>query len=256
MTDNKLADYEDEVRKLKLARERAPSPQPPVQNGILNDPSSYTSMNELEATREEDDIVPALLPPPLPQQVQATRPGGLGRSLTTTRITNFLAARRNSPASQTASPTSPSNENGQAPTSEPDLASRLLEAERAQKAAEKKLKETNLELEELSASLFQSANDMVANERRQHAEGIAEAEGKAKEREEQWQEWQKQVAVNERAAAARSKKLEEKVRRLEGRVSVLEEREKEKKVRLERLEAAMKRAARARGLLEPMSAPG
>lgn len=205
---------------------------------------------DAEAIGEEGDTVSSLPAPPPPAQ-PVTRPGGgLGRSLTTTRITNFLAARRNAPAAKATSPTSSGADSG-VPTGEADLTARLTEAENARRAAETKLTQTNQELEELSASLFQSANEMVSTERRQNAEREADAEKKAAEREEQWQKWQKQVKANERAAAARSKSLEDKIKKLEQRVKLLEDREKEKAKRLDRLELAMKRAARVRGLLQP-----
>ena len=130
------------------------------------------------------------------------------------------------------------------------MTARLAQAENARRTAETKLTQTNQELEELSASLFQSANEMVSNERRQNAEREAEAEKRAAEREEQWQKWQNQVKANERAAAARAKSLEDKIKKLEHRVKLLEDREKEKGKRLERLELAMKRAARVRSLLQ------
>lgn len=254
-TADKLADYEDELSKLKAIRARSPSPSQLAAGGS-NTPSPKSTVENLNVAQEEEDSVPPLPAPPPPQAMQPTRPGGLGRALTTTRITNFLAARRNSPASNTASPVSPANDNGLPPTSEPDLSARLIDAENARKAAETKLTQTNQELEELSASLFQSANEMVSKERRQNAEFQAEAERKAKEREDQWQQWQKQVKMNDRAAASRSRKLEEKVKKLEQRVQLLEDREKSKAERLERLEMAMKRAARVRSLIQPVPRPG
>ena len=239
---DKLADYEDELQKLKIARARSPSPKPPSNDSADN----LTTLHE-----EDEDAISSLPPAPPPPLSQPSRPaGGLGRALTTTRITNFLAARRNSPASQFNSSMSPNSEAISTPTSEPDLAARLAEAENARKAAETKLTQTNQELEELSASLFQSANEMVADERRKNAEREVEAEHKAKEREEQWQEWQRQVKENDRAAATRAKRLEDKVKKLEQRVHVLEDRDKEKAKRLERLEMAMKRAARIRSVLQ------
>jgi hypothetical protein len=64
----------------------------------------------------------------------------------------------------------------------------------------------NTEIEDLSVSLFQQANEMVAAERKARA-------------------------------------------KLEERVAVLESRDDEKRKRLERLEGAMKRIERVRGLL-------
>ena len=262
---DKLADYEDELEKLKTKqarsedidrlnaiRARSPSPRPPTLDSPSPDAKRTSALSvaeKEEMAEEESDTVSSLPPAPAPQQSETRRPsGGLGRSLTTTRITNFLNARRTSPVAKV---TAPGSESPGTPAGEVDLASRLNEAESARRAAETKLTQTNQELEELSASLFQSANEMVSNERRANAEREAEAEKKAKEREEQWQQWQEQVKANDRAAAARSRSLEKKVRRLEERVRMLEEREKEKAKRLERLEMAMKRTARVRSLLQP-----
>jgi hypothetical protein len=64
------------------------------------------------------------------------------------------------------------------------------------------------ELEDLSQTLFEQANNMVANERKARA-------------------------------------------KLEERVEVLEKRDVEKRKRLERLEGALKRIERVRGLLAP-----
>lgn len=72
--------------------------------------------------------------------------------------------------------------------------------------AEGKLDEASGELEELSAQLFQQANEMVATERKARA-------------------------------------------KLEARVEVLERRDVEKRKRLERLEGAVGRIERVRGLL-------
>lgn len=73
-------------------------------------------------------------------------------------------------------------------------------------AAEAKIDNASKEVEELSVSLFEQANEMVASERRARA-------------------------------------------KLEERVSVLEQRDVEKRVRLDRLEGAMTRLDRVRALL-------
>lgn len=86
----------------------------------------------------------------------------------------------------------------------------LLEALSREQAlrqeAEGKLSETSREVEELSVTLFEQANEMVAAERRARAQ-------------------------------------------LEERVATLEKRDGDKRKRLERLEGAMKRIERVRGLL-------
>ena len=174
---------------------------------------------------------------------QAVRqPMSLGRSLTTTRITNFLSARRASPAqpstpepqSSTSEPAGTGNFASPAP---PDLQAQLTQEQNLRRSAEKKLDQTSLELEELSATLFQQANEMVATEKRERVEG----ETRALER--------------EKASAQRNKTLEEKVKKLEGKLNMLEQRDAERGRRLERLEGAMKRAGRVRTLLHTPTAP-
>lgn len=202
---DKLADYEDEIRQLKSqpgpaeTPERAGSPE-------VSSPASQASAAEMSAT----------------QPVRPSTAGALSRTLTTTRISNFLAARRFSPLPSTGSPLSDTPD-----VSIPELTARLAQEQSARQSAENKLAQTNTELEELSVSLFQQANTMVAEERRARA-------------------------ASEQKAADRSKALEDKVRRLEGKISRLEAREIEKNKRLDRLEAAMKRVQRVKGLLAPM----
>jgi len=87
------------------------------------------------------------------------------------------------------------------------LQSQLAREQTLRSEAESKVSQLSSEMEELSALLFQQANEMVAAERRARA-------------------------------------------RLEERVEVLEAREREKRTRLERLERAVGRIERVRGLLD------
>ncbi|KAJ1329080.1 GDP/GTP exchange factor Sec2p [Microdochium nivale] len=87
-----------------------------------------------------------------------------------------------------------------------DLIRELSREKKLRRAAEARVDDTSKEVEELSVSLFEQANEMVATERRARA-------------------------------------------KLEERVSVLEQRDVEKRVRLERLEGAMARLDRVRALL-------
>ncbi len=84
----------------------------------------------------------------------------------------------------------------------------LTREQSLRQAAEGRLTEASGELEELSAQLFQQANETVATERKARA-------------------------------------------RLEERVVVLERRDVEKRKLLERLEGALRRIERVRGLLAP-----
>ncbi|CAK7263324.1 hypothetical protein SEPCBS119000_000413 [Sporothrix epigloea] len=87
-----------------------------------------------------------------------------------------------------------------------DLLDALTREQKLRRQAEGRLQDTSREVEELSVSLFEQANEMVAEERRARA-------------------------------------------RLEARVAVLEQRDTDKKHRLERLEQAMDRIERLRAML-------
>ncbi|KXJ92713.1 hypothetical protein Micbo1qcDRAFT_222455 [Microdochium bolleyi] len=92
-----------------------------------------------------------------------------------------------------------------------DLLRELNREKKLRRAAEARVDDTSKEVEELSVSLFEQANEMVATERRARA-------------------------------------------KLEERVTVLEQRDVEKRVRLERLEGAMARLDRVKALLEDSGA--
>lgn len=116
------------------------------------------------------------------------------------RLSSFLTARK-STANLKAPLTPPT-------PSATDLAAALTREQALRASAETKLDNASNELEELSAQLFEQANEMVATERKARA-------------------------------------------KLEERVAVLESRDGEKRKRLERLEGAVARIERVRGLLAP-----
>lgn len=87
-----------------------------------------------------------------------------------------------------------------------ELLDALTREQKLRRQAEGRLQDTSREVEELSVSLFEQANEMVAEERRARA-------------------------------------------RLEARVAILEQRDTDKKRRLERLEQAMDRIERLRAML-------
>jgi chromosome segregation ATPase len=118
------------------------------------------------------------------------------------RLSSFLTSRKSSPNLSKDATT---------PTSEQQLSTQELQRKLSQERelrekAEGQLTQASGELEELSASLFQQANEMVATERRERA-------------------------------------------KLEERVAILEKRDGEKRLRLERLEKAVQRIERVRGML-------
>ncbi|RPA82882.1 hypothetical protein BJ508DRAFT_305182 [Ascobolus immersus RN42] len=139
---DKLTTYEHEVHTLKRAAAHSRT-------------SSQTPSHQ--HTRTPSHPL-ALALPPTPAQSTTGRPSTPSGpshshrpSTPTSRITSFLSMRPRAP-----------------PSPPPDVS--LLEKERsARLAAEEKLQQVTAELEDLSASLFQSANEMVAEERRMRA---------------------------------------------------------------------------------------
>ncbi|KAI5368094.1 Putative GDP/GTP exchange factor Sec2, guanine nucleotide exchange factor RAB3IL/RAB3IP/Sec2 [Septoria linicola] len=115
-----------------------------------------------------------------------------------------------------------------------ELEASLIKEQTARIAAETKLKEVNSEVEELSASLFQQANDMVAAERRENAV----LRDKIK-------------SLEESGTGSASDLLKKENERLQQKVDSLEQREVDRKRRLEKLEAAQKRIDRVRMMLAP-----
>jgi len=152
---DKLADYEDELRRLK---------------------------------GQQDNSTP--LPTPSPSEPMVPAQG---------RFTALLGARRQSPSNS-------SEFRPRSSRRESDLQAALAREQDLRQKAEGQVTQMSGELEDLSQTLFEQANTMVATERRARA-------------------------------------------KLEERVEVLEKRDVEKRKRLERLEGALKRIERVRGLL-------
>ncbi|KAL8306470.1 hypothetical protein RB600_010364 [Gaeumannomyces tritici] len=149
----------------------------------------------------------------------------------------------------------------------------LTREQQLRAAAEARELDASREVEELSASLFEEANEMVATERRDKAalEGRvvglearnAELEGRVAELEQAGAELEGRAAgLAERNVLLESQSRELKVRddetrqRLEARIEELEERnamlhrrDEEKRNRLERLELAVERIERVKELL-------
>ena len=173
---DKWADYEDEIQQL-----RANQPE----DGIQNSPTLHSV--------------------PFDDRTQSDSPTRTSYLPIQNRLSSLLGSRKSTPNLKAGSiPNSP-NLNSPSTT---DLVAALTREQNLRQAAEGKLDEASGELEELSAQLFQQANEMVATERKARA-------------------------------------------KLEERVEVLERRDGEKRKRLERLEGAVQRIERVRGLLAP-----
>ena len=114
-----------------------------------------------------------------------------------------------------------------------------LVKERTQRiAAEKKVKTLEAEVEELSATVFQEANEMVSSARQETAA------------------LQEKLELMEQRAAEQGPAgdldtLHKENARLRERFKILEQRDSDLRRRLEKLEAASKRVERVRALLIP-----
>ncbi|KAK0720083.1 hypothetical protein B0H67DRAFT_486799 [Lasiosphaeris hirsuta] len=184
---DRWADYEDELAKLRTDLDNSVSSASPARSSFLSS-SAASRLSSLLSPRKSIPSLKPLpavppTPPSQPQQQRATL-AGLGPS-----PFPFSAA--------TPLSSSPSTD---------DLLEALTREQALRLEAEGRLSETSREVEELSVSLFEQANEMVATERRARA-------------------------------------------KLEERVETLERRDVDKRRRLERLESAMERIERVRGLL-------
>lgn len=167
---DKLADYEDEIRRLK---------------------------GDFSADDNTDEQATSVTTPPATEGAPA---GGVFPG----SFAALMGGKRPSTA-PTPADDRPSTASSQR---ESDLAAALAKEHELRQKAEGQANQMSVEIEELSVTLFQQANDMVAEERRARA-------------------------------------------KLEERVEILEKRDTEKRKRLERLEGALKRIERVRGMLSP-----
>lgn len=129
---------------------------------------------------------------------------------------------------------------------EKELEEQLIKEQTLRIAAEQKVKEVNAELEDLSATLFEQANEMVATERRQNAalrERVNTLEGQ--------QQPPRPESSLEPSGKLDVDMLARENGKLKMKISSLEQREADRKKRLERLEAASKRTDRIRSMLQP-----
>ncbi|KAA6408480.1 MAG: hypothetical protein FRX48_07562 [Lasallia pustulata] len=155
---DKLADYEDELRQLKSTPHR-PSGQT---SGLpsASDPNVASSQPRRTSTPSG--------PPPRPSTATAA-PGprtSIHQPLQN-RLSSLLTSHR-SPSQPPAPASAPLPAHARTP-SETELLTALAREQALRAAAEANLSQTNEELEELSAQLFQQANEMVATERRARA---------------------------------------------------------------------------------------
>ena len=235
----RFADYENEIRVLeaKLRQEQRKNSGP---NIVKTD-----SPNDVSPTTSQD------------------RPG-------ISRFGSFIGSRKASPLQQNGT-LAPSNG-----SREKELEEKLIQEQTTRIAAEKKVKEVNAEIEDLSATLFQQANEMVATERKEKAdlteknillrEQIQKLEVEQKTMMEHQQKekterpqtekvrHQQKASLDEQqnhVTKSSTEKLAKENERLKEKLRRLEQRETERKKRLDRLEAASKRVERVKAMLQP-----
>ncbi|KAJ5257036.1 GDPGTP exchange factor Sec2p [Penicillium angulare] len=218
-TANKLADYEDEIRRLRASqshshsRTQVASETPtPCASSTLPPTSSHTDKSTLSPTQT----------PSTPDATSQTSSQPTYHSRLST-LTSLLPYRRGSSQASSAPAAVPIPAHPTTPTSLPpsalqtqtspassetntELQDALSREQDLRKAAESQLSLASTELEELTVQLFSQANEMVAQERKARA-------------------------------------------KLEERVAVLERRDIEKRSRLERLEKSMARVERLKALV-------
>ena len=144
------------------------------------------------------------------------------------RFGSFMASRK-------AGATPPTTAPHATAAREKELEEKLVKEQTARIASEKKVKDAQAEVEELTATLFQQANEMVATERKQNAvlkEKMHELE-------------------SQQVEAEGNPNLEKENTKLKEKIKVLEQRDTERKKRLERLEAANRRIERVKAMLQP-----
>jgi hypothetical protein len=136
MAVDRCADYEDQIRSLKIAQERGR-------------PTRSQTTDVIEASRPFNED---------------PRPSTAGATVAKTSRFSFLTGRLSSPSNA-----SPSRPPSIPPTSDVQLLNEL-ERERTLRAkAEERAEKVDSEIEELSVQLFSQANEMVATERKARA---------------------------------------------------------------------------------------
>ncbi|CAK3810661.1 Hypothetical predicted protein [Lecanosticta acicola] len=200
------------------------------QNAILAEKATSASQrfadyeNEIRVLKtrmreqqERHNTASSIPPTPDSEHSPAAPPPGLSR---------FGSFMRKPPPAPSATPTGPT-------AREQELEASFAKEQRARAEAEKKVKDVNLEVEELSVTLFQQANDMVAAERKENAA------------------LKEKIKALESGGGGAAEAMTRENQILKQRLQVMEQRELDRRRRLEKLEAAQKRIDRVRTVLVP-----
>lgn len=170
VTAGKLAEYDEEIRRLRSQTNGAYTPRTSQSSAASNEIDKSLSPTQLPKSNGSA-APPAAPPAPLqPQQSQS-------RLFT---LTSFLPyGRRPSATPPAQQPAAPPPSSQQVPIVQPhpgpdpeetmQLQNALNHEQRLRKAAENQLSQANTELEDLTAQLFSQANEMVAQERKARA---------------------------------------------------------------------------------------
>ena len=167
-TAGKLAEYEEEIRRLRSQTNGAYTPRTSQSSAASNEIEKSLSPTQLP--KSNGSPTPPAAPAPLqPQQSQS-------RLFT---LTSFLPYGRRPSATPPAQQPPPAPSSHQVPIVHPhpgpdpeetmQLQNALNHEQRLRKAAENQLSQANTELEDLTAQLFSQANEMVAQERKARA---------------------------------------------------------------------------------------
>jgi len=169
--------------------------------------------------RNGDSTSDAALATPVPEKPTLSRFGSL------------MHVRKASPASNGV----PGN------AREKELESELVKERTQRITAEKKIKSLEAEVEELSATLFQEANEMVSTARQETAA-----------LQDKLHDMERQAAEQDAAGDMEAMQaIHQENVKLRERIKILEQRDSDRRRRLEKLDAANKRVDRVRTLLIP-----
>ena len=241
----RIRDLEEEVKQLAEKANTASQRYADYENEIRVLEAKLRQEQRKHAAPTDGSSNPSQLGQP------AGRPG-------ISRFGSFMSTRKPS------NPLLDKSEAAHAGSREKELEEQLVKEQTARIAAETKVKDLQAELEELSATLFEEANTMVATERRQNAE-LKQKLVSLEERQQAQLQQHLQQQLEQQLQQQRSpltspapmsesgdvEKLRTENEKLRLKVQSLEQREGDRKKRLERLEAASKRIERTKAMLQP-----
>ncbi|KAJ5755114.1 hypothetical protein N7533_004657 [Penicillium manginii] len=196
----KLADYEEELRKLRS-------------RPIYDTPRSSSSVPP-SSSHGDKSLSPSQLPASPDNKSQPPQPSQPVQQSRLTTLTNLLPYRRGSSTPTSASAPVPSTpiapitpfpqQASPASSDNAELQDALEREQGLRKAAETQLTQANTELEELTVQLFSQANEMVAQERKARAkleERVAVLERRDIEKRSRLERLEKAMARVERVRA-------------------------------------------------------